>query len=250
MARIAQLILFSLLIGTASIAQGAVEESKSLVKSLAKTTGQAVAEGLTIDLPLNALFWGLGMTSGWAIPVRTSAAVASYMLRKSCNDFYEDENGKRDWKISTLCGFAGGALKYSSRASILGSFNTLEPIVGALDGGLYEATSQIRGNFVTAEIAAIEAILSLAQYGQGLIFYDSASRISAPRFSYENLLNAGKAGAAVGAMVSGTVYTTLTWYGDGIRSWVDAKLQGRTLLWPQGLGGFAAEFESKEKTEL
>lgn len=214
MAKIAQLILFSLLIGTASIAA----EPKSLAGSFTKTAGEAVAEGFTIDLPLNLLFWGLGMASPQAVAVKTVAAATSYMVRKTCNDYNEDENGKRDWRISTVCGFVGGALKYSSRSAILGNFNIFEPLVGALDAGLYEATSQIRGNHQTAEIAGIEAIVSTAQYFQNLrLKPDQAFSISA-------LAAAAKEGAAVGALVSGTVYTTLTWYGADIKNWVDTQL--------------------------
>jgi len=222
-ARISQLILFSLLIGTSSIEETSQKETKSLASSFMKTAGQAIAEGLTIDLPLNGFFWCLGMGSKFGVVVKTAAAAASYMLRKTCNDFIEDEAGNRDLRISTACGLVGGALKYSSRSYFLRSFNMLEPLVGALDGGLYEGTSPFRGNYQTAEIAAIEAIVSMAQYFQGLVYW-SDPRPAAPRFSYERLGDAATAGVAVGALVSGTVYTTLTWYGAAIKSWVDAKL--------------------------
>lgn len=179
---------------------------------------EAVSDGLLIDTPLDALLYSLGILENplFILP-RTVAAVGGYAIRKTCNDYQTAEDGSKDWKISTFCGFAGGASKYSFRTLATGKFNYLEPVIGALDAGTYEATAQKRGNWVTAELMAIEAFVSFAQYCQKMMLAQEV-------WNKQNAFKEAKFGLAVGMLVSLFVHTTVEWYGKRVQDFVKAYL--------------------------
>jgi len=210
-----------LLVLAVTVPIAATANEKTVSDSFIKTLPEAVADAALIDLPLELLLYGLGLGTSTRVPVSTIAAAASYSIRKTCNDYQEDE-GKKDWRISAACGAVAGALKYTGRSLVLGDFNYLQPVVGAVDAGTYEATSQIRGNYVPAELMAIEGMVSGVQYLQGLA-------VNGGSFTTLDLAKSLRAGAAVGVLVAGTVYTTLQWYSTPVQNWLISLASSKPL---------------------
>src|SRR3989338_6686999 len=94
---------------------------KTVGASFAKTFPEALSDTALIDLSLDSILFGLGlMDNPLKLIPRALATLLGYSIRKTCNDYQSDEQGNKDLKVSTACGFAGGALKYITRAGLTG----------------------------------------------------------------------------------------------------------------------------------
>lgn len=191
-------------------------KDKTPADSFKKTLPGAISDTLLLELPLDILSYGLGIGPNPAdITIRALATVGGYSIRKTCKD-YQSIDGVVHWSDAGWCGIAGGALKYGTRSAVLGKYNYLEPFVGAIDAGLYDATSHLRGSFPTAEYVVIETFVAGIQNLQAYWLAKHALG--------ENLGKDLRAGAAVGVLVSGFVHTTISWYSD----WLTQMLKNAT----------------------
>lgn len=238
MINIVRALMLSLIVSSIAVAEPIKKQPSTVIESFKNTAPEAISDAIVVDFVLGVGMWGLGLGTAPAALVGGVTSALGYMVRKTCND-YQVQNGVRDPAVSTLCGFAGGALKYTTRSLVLGKYDNLQPLVGALDGGLYEATSHLRGAYPTTEYMAIEALVSLAQYMQQLSLNQAALgtrmtkaqkaiALKAATFSAYKLFVEMRMGAAVGALVSAAVHTTLPWYGAYVSNKVS---QLSSYLW-------------------
>jgi len=183
-----------------------IADNRTVMESFVKTFPDAVTDAALIDLPLCGMLWGLGMTSWTAVPLCGVSSIVGYSIRKTCNDnWYGGKN-------SAVCGFIGGAIKYSGKAYwTAGELTYEEPILGAIDAVIYEGTAASRGGWPTAEYMAIEAAMG------GFCYMLRPKTQEAP-FSYGNLANAIKEGVAIGSLVSVFVHTSYVWYAKQFKS--------------------------------
>lgn len=204
-----KMILGLVLLGGQAVS--GIADNRTVMESFVQTFPDAVTDAALIDLPLCGMLWGLGMTPWTAVPLCAVSATVGYSIRKTCNDnWYGGKN-------SAVCGFIGGAIKYSGKAWTTGKLTYAEPVLGAIDAGTYEGTAASRGVWPTAEYMAIEAAV-------GGICYMLRPKTEEAPFSYDNLANEIKMGAAIGSLVSVFVHTSYTWYAEQFKSIVSGWL--------------------------
>ncbi len=216
-----------LLGGLAGLAPSSSEPEKSISKSFLNTLPDAIAEATLLDAEGLSYMALLGLMPWKSIPVYFAAAVSGYSFRKTCKDY---SNGGSNLYFNTfVCGTIGGALKYGSRAYILGGPDLSDKLLatkrlrGAINAGLYEYWG-----------ASIDTLYNNGNYtgfAGALVAIETLDSILAMHFekswTWENTRSAAFEGIAGGSGLAKASASTYTWYAssikDSVRSWTHSN---------------------------